>query len=185
MKERNALEVAQSDARHLRSAAWWLDWDDLVQEIAFSNIKIQRRRPDVGRRYQQQVARGRLIDVTRHEWGRIGERYKIRLRALSLDQLTDAVGSNDGTHSMGNERLLRSDDPELAGVDGRLDAAQRWHRIAATLAPAERDLLIARFVHGVKLRELAAQRGVTESRISQIISAIKRRVIEPTDGPQL
>lgn len=71
-------------------------------------------------------------------------------------------------------------DPTLHAERG--EAKQRFRQAFARLSRQEREVAVLLYVEGMTLRDIGARLGVSESRVSQIHSQLRRRLYEQLSG---
>lgn len=117
--------------------------------------------------------------------GRAGlstEELTARLDELALAEVSSlnrTVRSEDSTTIERIDTLESSDeetDPVLSAE--RLDAKARFRGAFAKLSPRERQVAVLLYVEGWTLRDIGARLGVSESRVSQIHTELRRRLRE-------
>lgn len=86
-------------------------------------------------------------------------------RIASLDEIRVAAGD-----------VFASDDPGPADLIDQAENLAELRAAMATLTPRLRLVITERFMHGRKMAAIAADLGVTESRISQLVSEGLRKL---------
>ena len=111
------------------------------------------------------------------------------IKTSTVTSLHSIVVSDDETSSELIETVRSRDersDPEHATV--LQVAKERFREIFATLPERERQVAILLYVHDLTMREVGQVLGVTESRISQLHSGLKKQIrqtLERTDQTAL
>jgi RNA polymerase sigma factor FliA len=103
--------------------------------------------------------------------------YEIRrsdLTSLSSLAITGSEGDIELVETLESDDL--STDPEREAV--RDEAKSRFRRAFERLSPREREVAVLLYVQNLSLREIGQVLEVSESRVSQIHSQLKRRVRE-------
>jgi RNA polymerase sigma factor FliA len=93
--------------------------------------------------------------------------------------LNKTVRSEDATTIERIDTLESTDedtDPALSAE--RLQAKERFRRAFAQLPARERQVAVLLYVEGRTLRDIGARLGVSESRVSQIHTELRRRLRE-------
>jgi RNA polymerase sigma factor for flagellar operon FliA len=143
------------------------------------------------RRGERDVARARERFIALH--GRPPSREQLAeavgLEPAALDKLLENIGRSDvgslnvlvlGEDDIRVERIdtiasPRDDtDPERQAI--RDDAKTRFRAAFQTLPARERQVAVLLYVHNLTLREIGEALGVTESRVCQIHTALRRRL---------
>jgi RNA polymerase sigma factor FliA len=108
-----------------------------------------------------------------------------------LDQVALAeVGSlnrivrSDESATIERIDTLESDDADCDPIVSaeRSEAKARFRRAFARLSRQEREVAVLLYVEGMTLREIGTRMGVSESRISQIHTQLRRRLYEQLSG---
>lgn len=121
-----------------------------------------------------QRIRGGMLDFVRRH-GRLlhgGTRTGRSEQIASLDQVLYA----DGDKPVRVEETLADESAESPRE--RIDRMRRWNEITKGLNRQERILVLEYFVRGVTLREIGKSLAISESRCSQMLSAILKRLRE-------
>jgi RNA polymerase sigma factor for flagellar operon FliA len=134
--------------------------------------------------HERQPTRAELADragLTPAELaGRLDE-----LALAEVSSLNRTVRSEDSTTI---ERIdtLQSEDEETDPILSaeRHEAKERFRRAFARLSPRERQVAVLLYVEGATLRDIGAQLGVSESRVSQIHTELRRRLREQLAGEE-
>ncbi len=101
------------------------------------------------------------------------------IRRSDLTSLSSLTGTGNGTDIELVETIEshdRATDPEHQAV--REEANARFRRAFEKLSPREREVAVLLYVQNLSLREIGRVLEVSESRVSQIHSQLKRRVRE-------
>lgn len=103
---------------------------------------------------------------------------RVRIAGAIKDYLRECGwGPRGNPVIMGTIDAAPNDRPSLAATLSARparEAGDLFVKLADRLAPAGRNALAAYYVEGLKMREVAARLGVSEGRVSQIISGSKK-----------
>jgi RNA polymerase sigma factor for flagellar operon FliA len=101
-----------------------------------------------------------------------------------VGSLNRVVGSTDETTMIERIDTLESADDECDPVLSaeRSEAKERFRKAFARLSRQEREVAVMLYVQDRTLREIGEHLGVTESRVCQIHSQIRRRLYEQLSG---
>jgi DNA-directed RNA polymerase specialized sigma24 family protein len=108
-----------------------------------------------------------LIDRLRRAYGRIGS---ARHRGIGLPVLDEPITEEEDTTR--GDLLLAGDDPAYEELETRLDARRDLRRLARSLSLRERWVVELK-LDGRLNQEIAAELGVTPSRVSQMLRRIE------------
>jgi len=100
-----------------------------------------------------------------------------------VGSLNRVVRSDESTTIERIDTLESSDsdsDPTLSAE--RREAKERFRAAFARLSPQEREVAVLLYVEGWTLRDIGERMGVSESRISQIHTQLRRRLYEQLSG---
>ena len=145
------------------------------------------------RRWERDIARARerFIALHGHAPSREELADSVGLSPAELDKWQEDIGRSD-VGSL-NVLVLGDDDTTIeridtiASVDAESDperqavrdhAKERFRAAFETLPERERQVAVLLYVHNLTLREIGETLGVTESRVCQIHSALRRRLRE-------
>jgi RNA polymerase sigma factor for flagellar operon FliA len=155
--------------------------DDVRKRTTPSRLAVQRKRQmqravqkveaESGRRAETRAVAGTL-ELSLDEFRRWQDSLLV-LDMVELDaprQLQDGESANLMDALSSDEALSADDEVE------RRDTRAAIRRSLDTLSPRERGMVDARFFHGETLRTIADREGVTEARVSQILSRALSRL---------
>lgn len=141
--------------------------EDLEQAALLGLVKALRRHPDgQGAGFEWYLAariRGAVLDELRAEdWSARRRGGRAPTTVVHMDDVLDG----------GNAVQFASDDesPEDVAIR-RLDAAKAWR---APLSPRDASIMRASFDHAVKQKDIGHGEGVSEARISQLVTRALR-----------
>lgn len=100
------------------------------------------------------------------------EYWDAELEARASRRVSLSATTPDGRSTLA-ERLA---DPDRRGPSARMEAAELVNLVKNELTPKERQLVILYYDEGLTLKEVGQVMGVTESRVSQIHTAMTSRI---------
>jgi len=127
---------------------------------------------------ERQPTRTELAELLGISAVALGERLD-QVALADIGSLNRVVRSDDAATVERIDTLESEDrdcDPEL--VAQRHEAKQRFRAAFARLSRQEREVAVMLYVHELTLREIGQRLGVSESRISQIHTQLRRRLYE-------
>jgi RNA polymerase sigma factor for flagellar operon FliA len=138
------------------------------------------------RRAERAINGARESFVARHErqptTGMDTEELARRLDEIALAEvasLNKTVRSEDSTTIERIDTLESPDEDSDPGLSAeRAEAKKRFRKAFAKLPARERQVAVMLYVEGCTLREIGARLGVSESRVSQIHTELRRRLRE-------
>jgi RNA polymerase sigma factor for flagellar operon FliA len=91
---------------------------------------------------------------------------------------------SDEDSSIERIETLESSDSELdpSAQAERQEAKAHFRKAFARLSKQEREVAVLLYVENLKLREIGERLGVSESRVSQIHTRLRRRLYEQLSG---
>jgi RNA polymerase sigma factor FliA len=132
--------------------------------------------------HERQPSREELakeVGMTPHELaGRLDQ-----VALAEIASLNQAVRSEEGTTIEQIDTLQSSDldsDPAASAV--RQEAKARFRRAFARLSKQEREVAVLLYVENWTLRDIGERLGVSESRVSQIHTKLRKRLYEQLSG---
>jgi RNA polymerase sigma factor FliA len=145
------------------------------------------------RRWERDIARARERFIALH--GRAPTRAELSeavgLGPAELDKWLEDIGRSDvgslNVLVLGEDETTIERIDTLASTDGEADperaavlehAKERFRSAFETLPERERQVAVLLYVHNLTLREIGEALGVTESRVCQIHSALRRKLRE-------
>lgn len=149
------------------------------------------------RRDERAIANARTSFLAMHERqpdraelaasvGMTPEELASRLDQVALAEVSslNTVVRSDESATIERIDTLESGDRDadpVASVE-RLEAKQRFRRAFARLSRQEREVAVLLYVEGCTLRDIGGRLGVSESRVSQIHTQLRRRLYEQLSG---
>jgi RNA polymerase sigma factor FliA len=152
------------------------------------------------RRWERDISRARekLIAQSGHSPSQADLAEAVGLSRAELDRRLQDIARAEvsslnepvlGDDEMSIERIdtvadvCEAGDPEREAL--REDAKRRFRAAFETLPDRERQVAVLLYVHDLTLREVGEVIGVTESRVCQIHSALRRRLRERLEADEL
>jgi RNA polymerase sigma factor for flagellar operon FliA len=149
--------------------------DDVRKRSTPSRLAVQRKRrlqwavqkveAESGRRAEPRAVAGAL-ELSLDEF----RRWQDSLLVLEMVELDAPRKLRDGESANQMDALASEDAPSAADDVERGDTREAIRRSLDTLPARERSMVDARFFRGETLRTIADREGVTEARVSQILS---------------
>jgi RNA polymerase sigma factor (sigma-70 family) len=173
--QRMALSIARAFVRRLPASVCR---EDLEQAALIGLMDGLRRHPDgEGPGYDwylRQRIRGSIIDELRAaDWCTRSARARGALHSM--------VHLDDVNESWTDQMAGASEDPELAAIR-RVDGAKAWR---APLGARNERIMRAAYEGGLLQREIGAEEGVSEARVSQVIAIALGRMRSYLTGEAL
>jgi RNA polymerase sigma factor FliA len=97
------------------------------------------------------------------------------IERADLGSLNSRVAGDDGDLEIG-DTIMSTDAVDPEEHVARLDTREQVQRALATLSPREREVAVLVYAKEMTLREIAEGFGVTESRVCQIHTQMKRKL---------
>jgi RNA polymerase sigma factor FliA len=143
---------------------------------------INRARESFASTHERQPSREELAAQVGMTAPQLSDRLD-QVALAEVGSLNRAVRSDEGTTVERIDTLESSDrdgDPIAFAELG--EAKARFRNAFARLSKQEREVAVLLYVEGWTLREIGARLGVSESRISQIHTQLRRRLYEQLSG---
>ncbi len=152
------------------------DWAPRSLRRAERTIKSARER--FLAEHERQPTRGELAAATGMSAAELGARMD-ELALAGVGSLNKTVRSDDSTTIERIDTLESEDESCDPALSAERQAAKERFRLAFTQLPArERQIAVMLYVEGATLRDIGRQLGVSESRVSQIHTELRRRLRE-------
>jgi RNA polymerase sigma factor for flagellar operon FliA len=129
-------------------------------------------------RHERQPTREELAAATGMDLEELARRLD-EIALAEVASLNKTVRSEDSTTIERIDTLESPDEDSDPGLSAeRAEAKARFRKAFAKLPARERQVAVALYVEGRTLREIGASIGVSESRVSQIHTELRRRLRE-------